>query len=816
MRVLKFGGTSVGSLDRFAVVLEIIERAARREPVVVVLSALSGVTNGLLQAIEWALGRDRSWEGFLQELQARHAAYVARFARPEACSELLKELTRWIADLRQWLAGIEQLEECSPRVRDRILGVGERLLVPIAAEALQARGLSAQAWDATRLIRTDAAHGEANVDWEATEALVRAYLLPLLESQIPVVTGFIGATEEGVPTTLGRGGSDYTATLLGAALGADVVEIWTDVDGVQSADPRLVPEAFVLPRISYREAAEMAYFGAKVLHPKTMHPLERRRISVWIRNTFRPEAEGTWIGPESELWEGCVKAITSLDEAALLTIEGYGLMGGARLAARLFGLLDRLGVSVILSSQASSDESICFVVRADQARAVLRALYREFAPELAGGQIRSIALREGIGVVAAVGSGMEQQAGIAGRFFGALGRSRINVLAVSDGASHQSVSVVLDRADLRKAVSVLHGAFFLSHNRVSLLLAGPTGQVGRALLRQLRARHPWLLEALRLELRLVGVITRSRMRFDPNGLPLDDRLWELLQTGPEADWEALLHQLQETRLEHAILVDCTASEAVARRYEAWLRAGVAVVTPNKFANTLEWTYYEQLKQLSERGGVPYRYETTVGSAMPLVQTVEGLRRTGDRLHRLEGVLSGTLSFVFEQLRRGVSFSLAVRQAYERGYTEPHPMADLSGEDVARKLLILLREAGWRLERSDIAVEPLFCHQEDDLERFWGLLAQEDERWMRRLQAAQQRGRELAYVARFNGQVATVGVAEVDPNGPLGHLTSGENIVVLYTDRYRELPLIVRGPGAGAELTAAGVLADILQAARELV
>lgn len=340
--------------------------------------------------------------------------------------------------------------------------------------------------------------------------------------------------------------------------------------------------------------------------------------------------------------------------------------------------------------------------------------------------------------------------------------------------------------------------------------------MGRALLRQLRARHPWLLEALRLELRLVGVITRSRMRFDPNGLPLDDRLWELLQTGPEADWEALLHQLQETRLEHAILVDCTASEAVARRYEAWLRAGVAVVTPNKFANTLEWTYYEQLKQLSERGGVPYRYETTVGSAMPLVQTVEGLRRTGDRLHRLEGVLSGTLSFVFEQLRRGVSFSLAVRQAYERGYTEPHPMADLSGEDVARKLLILLREAGWRLERSDIAVEPLFCHQEDDLERFWGLLAQEDERWMRRLQAAQQRGRELAYVARFNGQVATVGVAEVDPNGPLGHLTSGENIVVLYTDRYRELPLIVRGPGAGAELTAAGVLADILQAARELV
>ena len=818
MRVLKFGGTSVGTVERMRTALAIVRGALENDRVVLVVSALGGVTEQLISALGHAIERHDAWRELAPRLRERHLAHIEALAVPEHRDEATAAIDGWLARLAESLEGIALLRECSPRARDFLISLGERMSVPIAVAALRTLGVDSLGFDAASLVRTDGRFGEAEVDFEETGRRVTEALGPLPRQTVAVVTGFIGSTEDGETTTLGRSGSDYTATILGGALGADVVEIWTDVDGILSADPRLVPEAFTLPNVSYREAAEMAYFGAKVLHPKTMAPVEARGVPIAIKNTFRPDEPGTIVGSHEEDWEGSVKAIATASGLSLVTVEGYALAGVPESARRIFAVLAHLERPVVMVSQASSDQSICFVIRSEWVPEVVKALRKEFATELARGAVTRVDVRDHVVVVAGVGSGMGDHPGVAGRFFGALGRARINVLALSDGASYQSVSVVLDASDARKATSVLHGAFLLSQSRVHLVLAGATGRVGSALRRLLAAQQAWLVDELNLDVRVAGALGRTRMAWDPEGID-PDAVEQALADGEDASWETLFDRLCKSRLEGLVFVDCTASELLARQYGRLLEAGVAVVTASKIANSLEASYWRDLKRLSGKRGIPYRYETVVGAGMPILRTIEDLRRSGDRIRKMTGVISGTLSFALSQVCAGMPFSEAVSEAWRRGLTESDLASDLAGEDVARKLMILVREAGTPIERADVVVEALVPDTGAagaDPQEYLAALAQYDATWSDRAEAAKQQHRRLAYLAEFDGKVARARVAAVPARSPFAITRDHENVVVFETDRYRDVPLTVVGPGAGPEIAAAGVLADIIQAAREMV
>ncbi|HNM24739.1 MAG TPA: bifunctional aspartate kinase/homoserine dehydrogenase I [Saprospiraceae bacterium] len=730
MKVLKFGGTSVGTPDTIRGLLDILTMYYRRgDRFTVVFSAFSKVTDTLIELARRAGQGDNTYTELLETVRNRHFDAARALLRPELFETSAAQLTEKFTDLANVLQGIFLLREVSARSLDFVVSFGERSSAFIIAQAMQQAGIPTQYLDARQVVRTDAQFGNAKVDHDETNRLIREYYAA--HPQVQAVTGFIGSTASGLTTTLGRGGSDYTAALLGAALDAEVIEIWTDVDGVLTADPRRVKKAFTLPTMTYREAMEMSHFGAKVIYPPTIQPALAKNIPLAIRNTFNPEFPGTWISRKSDDAGHPVKGISSINQICLLTVQGSGLFGVPGIAARLFGALAQAGVNIVLITQGSSETSITFAVSPDQADNAKKAVEKEFAYELRAGLVDTLKTESDLAVVAVVGENMRYRPGIAGRLFQALGKNGINIVAIAQGSSELNISVVVAAADETKALNAIHEAFFLSDTKTLHLFIVGVGLIGGTLLEQIRAQAPYLREERKLEIRIVGLANSRKMLFDENGIDLlgwREQLDDSRQTFSVPKFTEAMYGLN---LPNAIFVDNTASAEVAGFYEQILAASISISTPNKQAASSPFLQYQRLKQLAAQRGVLWRYETNVGAGLPIITTLNDLIHSGDRILKIEGVLSGTLSYIFNgfcQPGAGVRFSEIVRDAKKRGLTEPDPRDDLSGADVRRKLLILARETGLPLESGDVALEqilPADCLAAPDVEAFFATLEQHD-------------------------------------------------------------------------------------------
>ncbi len=812
VHVIKFGGSSVNSPVHIKRAVSLVQDVTENVQRVVVVSALGGITDKLLEAIDAALNPNDIPDGLVETIRKHHQEAVEALTRREDQPALCEQHKALWLELDRLLSGIGLLGECTARTRDAVMSIGERASAPMIAAAFRAAGEASFDVDARSIIRTDQNYGEANVDDDVTVRLIRSSLQDLPRHRIAVITGFIASAADGTTTTLGRSGSDYTATILGRALRAERVVIWTDVDGVLSADPRDVPEAFPLARLSYTEAAEMAYFGARVLHPRTMRPVQELGIPLLIKNTFNPSAAGTLISSESRAVDLRVKAISTIRDVAVVMLEGGGMLGVPGIAARVFVSLAECKINILMIAQASSEQSICLVVRESDADAAVEVLRATFAAELARGDVSRIFAIPRCAVVSAVGAQMRHHPGLAGRMFATLGRSRVNVLSIAQGAAETNISAVVRDDEVRRAVRALHEAFPLARIRAHVCLLGP-GRVGARLIQIMREQHEDLLERVRLNLRLVGLANSRTMLWNADGLPLDTVLKDLADgRATNLDW--LVEQLGASRLERLIIVDATASEDVAARYPDFLELGLGVVTANKLANTRDLPFYHRLQRAARRREVSYRYETTVGAGLPVISTLKDLARSGDKINRIEGIFSGTLAYVFNSLDRGEPFSNIVQRAHALGFTEPNPADDLRGEDVARKLLILARELGMNVERKDIHVESLLpegLHVEG-ADALFVALQELDSDWHDRVATARTEGKRLRYMARLEGGELHVGVRAVDTTSSFVRLEGRENVIAFHTDRYCDTPMIIQGPGAGLDVTAAGLLADLIQAA----
>ncbi|MCS6928743.1 MAG: bifunctional aspartate kinase/homoserine dehydrogenase I [Saprospiraceae bacterium] len=816
MRVLKFGGTSVGSPQTIQDLLlpVLVDYHRKGQAFTVVFSAFSKVTDALIETAYCAARGDGYYLSLWEKLRQRHVEAAASLLKAENRVPLETALMEHFEELGNLLHGIYLLREVSARSLDLVLSFGERTSTLILTYAMQQAGIPSEYVDARRIIRTDARFGQAQVLFEPTNALIRAHY-DQRKGMVQAVTGFIGSTEDGLTTTLGRGGSDYTAAILGAALEAEAIELWTDVDGVLTADPRRVKKAFTLRTMTYREAMEMSHFGAKVIYPPTIRPAMEKGIPLLIRNTFNPTFEGTYIGPSLPTEEEprqAVKGISSIHQISLLTLEGGGLFGVPGIAARLFGAMAREGINIVLITQGSSESSITFAVSPQQAALARQAAEREFAYELRTGLVEPLRVEENLSVVAIVGEGMRYTPGIAGRLFQALGRNGINVVAIAQGSSELNISVVISSADENKALNAIHEAFFLSDTKSLNLFVVGVGLIGSALLEQIRRQASFLRERRRLEIKVVGLANSRQMVFDKEGLDLNRWRTILEQNGQPFSIDAFVDQMEYLNLPNAIFIDNTAAEAVTRAYERILAASISISTPNKLAASGSWAQYQRLKAIADRRGALWRYETNVGAGLPIISTLNDLLASGDRILRIEGVLSGTLSFLFNHFIEGRRFSDVVQEARRRGLTEPDPRDDLSGADVRRKALILAREVGFPLELEDIPVEnilPAPCLEAPSVEAFMESLRLYDDYFEAiRVEAAAQ-GKVLRWVALIEKGQACIGLQRVGPEHPFYNLSGSDNMVVFTTERYAERPLVVRGPGAGAEVTAAGIFAEVI-------
>ncbi len=813
MKILKFGGTSVAAPDRVRSVVEIVAAARAEGPVAVVVSAFGGVTDELLAAARAAETGDTSFRDRLAALEARHRDAATELASDADREALTADLAEVHEELVRLLDGVCRLHEASPRTLDRVSGVGERVSAKCVAAALRAAGIGADAVDARDLIRTDDTFGNARVCEDATQERIRAHFDDV--KNIQVVTGFVASTQDGLDTTLGRGGSDYTAAILGAALDAVEVEIWTDVDGVLSADPRVVRDAVLAERLSYDELMELSHFGAKVVYPPSVRPTRTRGIPLRIRNTFNPKGRGTLVTGDAEPIADdtpIVRGIASVPRVTLLRLEGAGMIGVPGIAMRLFGALARRDVSVILISQASSEHSICFAVAPEVAERAASAVDEEFGPERRAGLVDELVMESDLSVVAAVGAGMRERSGVSGRLFGVLGKHGVNVRAIAQGSSELNISLVVAAADEARTIRAIHDAFFMAGERTVDVYVAGVGRVGAALLAQLHDQADALLRTRRLRLRLAGIAVSRGALLDAAGLSPDEAEARVRSESDLVPLSDMVNAVRRDRGRDRVFVDCTAGDEVPRHYNDLLASGAAVVTANKrklAASMAEW------KELAAHRPMRLYHETTVGAALPVIGTARDLIATGDCIRSVEGVLSGTLAYLFNELAEGKRFSDVVKRANELGYTEPDPREDLGGRDVARKLLILARLAGRELEPEDIQVEPLLTDDWNDLslDEFWKRLPERDAEMATQVESAEAAGRKLVYLATLDADGAQVGLREVEATHPaVGPGT--DNLVAFRTDRYSQTPLVVRGPGAGPELTASGVFADILRAVAE--
>ncbi len=812
MRVLKFGGSSVSSADRIKGVMQIVQNKYNISPsVAVVVSALGGVTDTLMGIARQAARGDGAYQDIFTQLQKRHLDLATALISPSRLASAHEHIKTTIKELEDALRGIALVWEVSKRTMDYVLSFGERLSAYIIAESLKETIPSAIYVDARDLITTDRHFGSAHVLYERTYRTIKDRL-PKGPS-LPIITGFIGATEAQETTTLGRGGSDYTAAIIGAAINAEEIEIWTDVDGVMTADPRQVQAAFPIPHLTYKEALEMSHFGAKVIHPPTIVPALQHNIPLRIRNTFRPEAPGTLITAEDQAKSNMICGISSINEVALVRVEGSGMVGVCGSASRIFGALAKSDINVILISQGSSEHSICFAIAPHSAERAIEAIEEEFSLEMHAGLIDKVVVEDGVSVIAIVGGKMRHTPGIAGKLFGALGNNGINIAAIVQGSSEYNISVAVKRSDEVKALNVIHEEFFLSPaTTLNLFLVG-TGLIGKTLLQQIRCQAESLRHEYALDLRVVGLANSTKMCFNDAGCELEHWQDQLKKATESMHITSFVRHMKGLNLANSIFVDCTSSEEVAAAYEEILSASVSIVTPNKKAMSGPYDTYRILKDLTKRKGVKFLYETNVGAGLPIISTVIDLLRSGDKILKVEAVLSGTLSYLFNTFMSGKTLSESVHEAQQRGFTEPDPRDDLNGKDVLRKLLILARESGFPLEITDIALEPLLpseCFEASAVAEFYRKLTAYDEVYEQKRSQLTQEGRALRYIASFENGIASVALQAVAADHPFYHLSGSDNVIALTTERYKENPLVIKGQGAGAEVTAGEVLADIIR------
>ena len=812
MKVIKFGGTSVGSAESIRQVIGIIsDYQSQNTQFAVVASAVSGVTNNLITTATLASRSDEQYLKVLKEIEEKHIGIIRALVEAKVQSHIFAQLKSLMNELEDLLHGVFLIKELSERTLDLVLSFGERLSNYILTETLRQHGIPAQYLDARKVIKTDNHFGTANVNFEETDALIRAHFSQVRDLQ--VITGFIGSTDKDETTTLGRGGSDYTAAIVAAAIHATQIEIWTDVDGIMTADPRQVKRAFTLPTVSYIEAMEMSHFGAKVIYPPTLQPAFSKKIPIRIRNTFRREHEGTLISEQSDGSGYLIKGISSIDNIALITLQGSGLVGVAGVAARLFGVLARHYINIILITQASSEHSICFAVMPPSAGKVKRIVEEEFFHEIQQGSVDPVKIEDEGAILAVIGENMRKTVGVSAQLFGTLGRNGINVSATAQGSSEQNISVVINQKDLSKALNALHESFFLSQTKsLNLFLVGP-GLVGGTLLRQIEKQAPYLRQQLALNIRLVGLANSRRIVFDEDGINLENWQQRLQEAQDPMHLCSFTQMIRELNLPNSVFVDCTASKDIIPQYIPLLEANISVVTPNKYANAGPLNNYRKLHEAASRYGVSFCYETNVGAGLPVISTLKDLMHSGDKILKIEAVLSGSVSFIFNSFQEGTRYSEIVQVAKERGYTEPDPREDLSGADVARKILILARESGLAIEADEVMIHnflPAACLQAPSIPAFFRALEAADDYFEQRRREAEAAGKVLRFVATLENGQATIGMQEVEQAHPFFSLSGSDNMIVFTTERYRERPLVIKGPGAGSEVTAAGIFAEIIK------
>lgn len=811
MKVLKFGGTSVASAENIRNIIRIVEGNIRQgEHIAVVFSAMSGVTSKLLEIGRMAAAGNELYKELLEDIEARHFAIIKSLIPVQTQSNILAVTKSGFNELGDLLRGVSLIREFSPRTSDLAVSFGERLSTRIISVVLNSAGISAEYCDARNLVVTDNVFGMANVNFPATNTNIREYFEN--RTSIQCVTGFIGQTEDGITTTLGRGGSDYTASIIGAALGASVIEIWTDVDGMMTADPRKVPNAFTIPDISYAEAMELSHFGAKVIYPPSLQPAFAESIPLKVLNTFNPAFEGTLVSRTSSGKEYDITGISSIDDIALVNIQGSGMIGVAGVSSRLFTALSGYGINVILISQASSEHSICFAISPEDAREAQSVLENVFEKEIESGQIDGISTQKNLSIIAIVGEGMRKSTGVSGKLFSVLGKNGVNVIATAQGSSELNISVVIAKNDLSKALNAIHGVFFQSETRTLNVFIVGSGLIGSTLLRQIADQAAYLKEERLLEINVTGLSNTRRMLLDINGIsPLSWR--EALDAqGVKTSLPAFVQRIQELNLPNSVFVDCTSDKEIVQYYPMLLKSHISIVTPNKVANSGTYADYKLLRESALKYGVKFLYETNVGAGLPIISTIDGLMTSGDKFIRIEAILSGTLSYIFNNFGADLPFAEAVRDAKAKGFTEPDPRDDLSGLDVARKILILAREVGVPLEPEEIEVAQLLpdnCLAAPTVEEFFAQLEASEPYFSQLLADAEKEEGRLRYIASLENGKASVQLRVVGRHHPFYNLSGSDNIISFTTDRYKDTPLVIKGPGAGAEVTATRVFADII-------
>ena len=821
MKVLKFGGSSVGSAENIEKVIEIVRRSIETDACAVVLSAMQGTTDNLIDAAKTAERGDDSFRAKIREIDARHQTAARSLLGESSQDGVFDFIENRINELRNICEGVYLLRELSARTLDRIVSFGEILSTKIAAAKFNALGIENVWKDSRQLIRTDANYGFAAIDFQTTNAQIRDFFDGQIQNpksktqNLWILPGFIGSDAEGITTTLGRGGSDYTGAILAAALDADVLEIWTDVSGMMTADPRIVRNIRQIPQITYREAMELSHFGAKVIYPPTIQPVLQKNIPIFIKNTFAPDDYGTLIEAEVADKREIIRGITSIDKISVLSLEGSGMVGIPGFSKRLFDALSRAQINVILITQSSSEHSICVAVEEKSGALAKTVVDKEFEYEIAVGRIEPLQVENGLSILALVGDNMKAHTGISGKMFSALGAQGVNIRAIAQGSSERNISAIIESKDVRKAVNSLHEEFFSDGKRqINLYIVG-VGTVGSRLLAQLEQQAEYISEQMNLNLRVVGLANSKKALFDENGIDLRDYKARLAEAGTDTDAHGFAALIAEKNLRNSIFVDVTASSGVIEIYPELLEKSVSVIACNKVAASSAYEDYQTLKNLAREYSANFLFETNVGAGLPIINTLNDLTRSGDQINRIDAVLSGTLNFVFNNYDGSRSFASVVRQAQDEGYTEPDPRLDLSGTDVARKILILAREAGYRLEMTDIenaGFLPESCLQ-GSVEDFYAEMEKHEDYFRELLEKAKSEGLILKYIASFAGGRASVGLQSIDATHNFANLSGKDNAVLFYTNRYSEQPLVVKGAGAGADVTAAGVFADIIRAAK---